>query len=225
MGISRSTVRSALLHLQDIGIVNRRHGVGTYVNDLGITSASVWGWLDEFLLFEDMIRRSNHVPRMELLEADFREAGAAGAPLRIDPAARVLWIRKLYYSDSVPLLYSESGVPLKLNEEVQESASIFRNCVRTVYQILEEHFHSRVHHQTSEIRAAPADASMAQLLDFEVGQPLLCFEEVGYSLKQVPLFYGRQYFRSDLARFRLVRRPILDISGDGNESEQYAAQA
>jgi len=215
-GVSRSTIRSALTSLEESGIVTRRHGVGTYFNDLGIPPSSVWGWLDEASTFEDLIQSSSHTADTLLCDSEFREAKYSAAPLRIEPDAPVLWLAKVFISDSTPVIYSETIIPLELAEpEKRELETLRKHWAEPVYHILEECFGRRVHHQTSEIRAVFADETTAHNLEYEVGHPLLSLEEVGYSDEQKPLYHAIHRFRADLVSFRLVRRPVLSIASNG----------
>lgn len=215
-GVSRSTIRSALTSLEESGIVTRRHGVGTYFNDLGIPPSSVWGWLDEAPTFEDLIRSSSHTAKTLLCKAEFREADSSAAPLRTEPNASVLWLEKVFYSDNFPIIYSETGIPLELAEPEKRELEVMREYfAKPVYEILAECFGSRVHHQTSEIRAILAEQTTARNLEYEVGHPLLSLEEVGYSAEQKPLYHAIHHFRADLVSFRLVRRPVLSIASNG----------
>lgn len=215
-GVSRSTIRSALTSLAESGIVTRRHGVGTYLNDLGISPSSVWGWLDEAPTFEDLIRSSSHTAKTLLCESEFREAESLAAPLRTEPNAPVLWLSKVFYSDTSPVIYSETSIPLELAEpEKPELEALREHLAKSVYHILAECFARKVHHQTSEIRAVLAEETTARALDYEVGHPLLSLEEVGYSEEQKPVYHATHRFRADLVSFRLVRRPVLSIANNG----------
>jgi GntR family transcriptional regulator len=211
-GVSRSTIRTALTWLEDSGLVTRLHGVGTYVNHLAISPRSVWGWLDEFTPFEDLIRNSNHVAQTALLEADFRPAGVAAVPLDIAPEAPVVWLAKVYYSDESPILYSEVSLPLELLEPERRDLEALREvCAQSVYQILETYFNLQVHRQVTDIGAEVAEGAIAARLEYPAGRPLLRLEEVGFGATQTPLYHGVHHFCADLVSFRLVRRPVLSI--------------
>jgi GntR family transcriptional regulator len=187
-GVSRSTIRSALAALEEC-------------------------WLDEVSTFEDLIRNSSHSARTVLLGADFRPAGSSAVPLRVEPEAQILRIDKLFYSDENPILYSQANIPLDLvDRQSLDLDAVCACCASPVYQILEECFHSRVHHQVSEIRGGIADETMASQLSYQAGQPVLFLEEVGYDSTQKPLYHGLHYFRADLVSFRVVRRPVLAIN-------------
>lgn len=213
-GVSRSTIRSALGALAESGLVTRRHGVGTYVNDVGLPPSSVWGWLDEASTFEDLIRSSSHAARTHLLEAGFRRAGNSAGPLHLAEDAQVFWNAKLFYSDDKPILYSETSIPLDLVEPDRQDVEALRAvCASPIYHLLETYFNAKVHHQVSEIRADLPDTGLLGRLNYEPHLPVLVLEEAGYSAAQKPLFHGLHYFRADLVSFRVVRRPVLAIGG------------
>jgi GntR family transcriptional regulator len=211
--VSRATIREALAKLELGGVVIRRHGIGTYViHSIAERPGTVWGWLDEAATFEDLIRSSGHRTKCVLFDTSVKLAGSLARPLRIDPQAKVLSIEKVFLSDSAPIIHSSNTVPYELiRDDRRASIGPGYQCSEPIYQFLELECGLKVHHQTSEVRAVPADEKLAQRLNCELGHPLLRVEEVGYSLEQQLLFYGFNHFRGDMVSFRQMRRPALNI--------------
>jgi len=212
-GVSRATIRAALSALEQAGVVTRLHGVGTFVNDLGLPASTIWGWFDKAPEFADLIRNSGHAPDCQLLGSETVEAGHLAAPLRVDPVDKILLTYKRFLSDEEPVIYSITSVPVELiAPDRREAAMMPQACAESVYRFLQIQCDSRVNHQTSEIQVTLADQSVAAHLACTVGQPLFNVVEVGYSPQQEPLFHAVNFFRGDLVRFRLIRRPVLSIA-------------
>lgn len=212
-GVSRATIRAALSALEQAGVLTRLHGVGTFINDLGLPASTVWGWFDQAPAFADLIRNSGHKPGCQLLASETVEAGHLAAPLRIDPAEPVLLTYKRFLSDEEPVIYSITSVPIDLiPPDHRETALMPEACVESIYDFLQAQCNVRVNHQTSEIQVTLADEDVSSLLACAVGLPLFRVEEVGYSPLQEPLFHATHFFRGDLVRFRLIRRPVLGIA-------------
>lgn len=210
--ISRATVRDALSKLELAGVVVRRHGVGTFVNQLIQNQPGlIRGWLDEAPAFTDLIAQSGHAPSLKVLSTRVVIAGEAAGYLAIEPDTPVIAIEKLYLANATPVIYSQTAVPRNFVESPDELASASDLYYDPIYQVLKECGNRRVNHQNSEMRAVLADDKLARWLDCQPGAPLLQLEEIGYDLDQTPLFYALHHFRGDQVSFRQIRRPTFLI--------------
>lgn len=210
--ISRATVREALTKMENAGIIIRRHGVGTFINNiLKNRPGLIRGWLDEAPAFVDLIARSGHTADCKVLAVSTVPANEVAAPLGVEPEARVVSIEKLFFADRVPVIHSLTRLAVEIiaaaNSEPLSEAS-YR---KPIYQLLEEYGHRKVHHQNSEIRAVLADETLSRLLECGPGDPLLQVEEIGYDLDQTALFYALHHFRGDRISFRQIRIPSFTI--------------
>jgi len=212
--VSRATVRGALDKLESVGVIFRRQGVGTFLDRTAASpSAAVRGWLDEARGFMDLIRESNRDAARKIVDTRIGPAGAVAGCLGIEENDPVVAIEKLFFSESVPVIYCVNIVPLALMEpEFVGQARELYEAAESTYQFLDRRCHVRVNHQRSEIRAVPAEELMARQLDCRPGIPLLRVEEVGYTTDAQPVFYGLNHFRSDMVSFQQLRHPVLNIT-------------
>lgn len=211
--ISRATVREALTKMENSGIVIRRHGVGTFVNQtLRKRPALIRGWLNEAPAFVDLIAGSGHRPDCKLLEVAFKAAGNTATHLGIDAEAVVVSVEKLFLADNDPVIYSVTALPGGLVEPDTQGVLSQARYRQPVYQLLEEQSQHKVHHQQSEIKAVPAGRGLAELLACQPGDPLIQVEEIGYALDQTALFYALHHFRGDRVSFRQIRVPSFTIT-------------
>lgn len=63
--VSRSTVREAVNHLVQEGVLQKKHGKGTFLTQ----AKTVHDWLDTLNSFSDTVKRLGMIPGAHLLEA------------------------------------------------------------------------------------------------------------------------------------------------------------
>lgn len=214
-GVSRATIREALAKLEFAGVIIRRHGIGTYVNQLvSEHRASIHYWIDEAVGFIDLLRASNQPAERKALEARILPAGHLASQLGISSEAPVLSFEGIFLAGSVPVIHCLTTIPIHLVEQSKQAtiASDYQYS-DSPYSFLELCCGRRVHHQRSEVRAVLADARLADLLNWEAGQPLLRMEEIGYDSDLTPLFHGVNHFHGNEVSFLQVRRTALNIGG------------
>lgn len=212
--VSRATVRDALSRLETAGVIIRRQGVGTFVNQfLSNHPTALRDWFEEAHGFADALRSMGRDPEILMLRSQVEPAGNVAHHLQLAAEDPVITVEKIIVSSGAPLIHSLNAVPLALLpvESRAKGAELAGACDST-YRFLEEQCHSRVHHQQSEIRAVVASEKVAALLASPVGEPCLRVEEVAYSADLAPLFYGLNHFRGDSVSFRQIRRPTISLA-------------
>ena len=212
--VSRATVRDALSRLETTGVVIRRQGIGTFVNQLLSQSPStLQDWFEEAHGFVDALRNLGRDPDVLMLRTTIEPAGDIAAHLHLQPGDPTIFIEKVIRSAGAPLIHSVNMIPLTLLPPGAQSqgAELARACDSTFY-FLEEHCNCRVHHQQSEIRAVLAGEKLASLLACQPSDPCLLVEEVAYGVDLTPLFYGLNGFRGDTVSFRQIRRPTISFT-------------
>jgi DNA-binding GntR family transcriptional regulator len=214
--VSRATVRDALSRLETSGVVIRRQGIGTFVNQfLTKHPAALQDWFEEAHGFVDALRSMGRNPEVLMLRSTIEPAGEVSRHLQIGPEDPVIVVEKIITSAGAPLIHSVNATPLALlpPDSQPRGAELACGCDST-FRFLEEHCRSRVHHQQSEIRSVLTGELLALQLACRAGDPCLQVEEVAYSANLAPLFYGLNHFRGDTVSFRQIRRPTLSLTSD-----------
>jgi DNA-binding GntR family transcriptional regulator len=212
--VSRATVRDALSRLEATGVVIRRQGVGTFVNQfLSKHPAALQDWFEEAHGFVDALRSMGRNPEVLMLRAVVEPAGEVSDHLQVAPDDPVIVVEKIITSAGAPLIHSINATPLSLMppENQPRAVELAGGCEST-FRFLEDYCRSRVHHQQSEIRAVLTGEKLALLLACRASEPCLQVEEVAYSVDLAPLFYGLNHFRGDTVSFRQIRRPALSLT-------------
>jgi GntR family transcriptional regulator len=109
-GVSRVTVRTAVKMLESQGLVDIRHGSGTYVCDFG---RGIRAGLQELRSITDTISEMGFTPSMERHRIERRPATEQEATrLSVAPDAPVLSLERAIFADGEVVAYSYDVVPI-----------------------------------------------------------------------------------------------------------------
>lgn len=193
LGLSRPTVRQAIGHLVDRGMLVRRRGVGTQVVH-GRVRRQV-----ELTSLHDDLNRADRRPATEVLSLEVVPAPEeVAAALQVAPGADVLSLERLRYAGDQPLALLRNHLPLGLTELTPE-----RLTGHGLYELLRDAgIRLRIADQT--IGARRATAAEARLLGETRGAPLLTMARTAYDHHGHPVELGSHVYRASLYSFELT---------------------
>ena len=192
-GLSRPTMRHAMQHLVDKGLLSRKRGVGTEVltdrirRRLGFTS-----------LYEDL-ERDQRRPRTEVLSIKTTPAsGDIAAALRVDEGSDVVALARLRFADDEPIALLHNHLPLGAVELTEQALS-----GTGLYQLLRR---SGIGLSTAEqtIGARRATAAEARLLHESRGATLLTMVRTAYDGAGKPVEHGSHVYRASRYSFEMT---------------------
>ncbi len=187
-GVSRITVRRALADLVALGLLEKRHGLGTFVRmDLPLARPI------PSLGLVDGLRKTALATHAEVLEV----AHAVPPP---DVATLALRLRS---KGDVPVMLTDAWVPLRLGRRV--SAAALRK--QALYEILMGQG-VKFGRAVQELTAIAADAQQSRLLRTELGGPLLKLVRVIHDTDLAPVQHLTAYMSPAHSRI------LMDIPGE-----------
>jgi GntR family transcriptional regulator len=199
LGISRTTVRSALSKLEAEGVITRRHGAGTFVNrramELSASLNRIWD-------FQNMILDSGRTPTVQLLEYTRRFATAEEAELfEVPPQTEFLVLDRLFWADDDPVIYSTNLFPPDVfcadGEEMRFDLPI--------HEFLAFHCFQKIGYSINNLTAIAVPPEAARLLQIPPGKPVIQFVDFFYNSQDVALMYGHNYYNDKALRIRIAK--------------------
>ncbi len=190
LGISRPTMRRAMQHLVDRGLVFRKPGFGTEV-----VLREVLRPVELTSLYEDLAKAGRQ-PRSEVLSFQVIPASDMIAPaLRIPPRTEVTSIRRLRYADGQPLALMHNLVPVHIARLAR--ADLNRH---GLYELLRAA--AAVPTTASEvIGARVATAEEAGTLGLKRGAAVLTMTRTAWNAEGRGIEYGSHVYRADRYAF------------------------
>jgi DNA-binding GntR family transcriptional regulator len=216
-GVSRVTVRRALMSLRADGVVQAAGPRGWFVkpNSVGEPNA--------LMSFSEMARAKGLVPGARILEQIVRPATLDESDvLAVAPGSPLLELRRLRLLNGIPVGIEHTRLPLSVTEGLV--ATDFST--HSLYDSLRAAGVVPTRSDNS-IEAIPATEDQAALLGLERGSPLLLAEATTYDEAGRPVEISQGVFRGDRYRFRTTlysawgtaRSGGLQGGGEGNGPE------
>jgi GntR family transcriptional regulator len=193
LGVSRMTVRKALTELVNEGLLERKHGSGTYVAKPKITYDA-----REMVNYVQAMQRRNIATASQLLEFDEMVASRRLADiLKIEIGNPLYRVSLLRFANRVPVILERGFFPCarfpKLEDWDLEKSSTL-DLLTSVYDIKPGLI-------SQTVEAVSAVDTVAQQLRVEDGFPLIMLSRIIYSNEtKIPVVFSQDFLRSDYAR-------------------------
>lgn len=194
LGVSRATVRQAIGVLTREGLLERRHGRGTFV-----TAPKLEQPLHHLRGFTGNMRELGIEATSRVLAVRNEPArGGVARALELGEGAPVVVIERLRLADGVPVMLEAcrldaSRVPGVSAEDLSGS----------LYQLLDRRYDVRLTAGREVIEVRSAERGVAALLGIEPGDALFYTVRMAYDSDGRPVELTRRQARADRCRFRV----------------------
>jgi len=195
--VSRVTVRTALKTLEYQGLVDIRHGSGTYVNDFG---RAIPTGLNELRSMSETISELGYSPGMEYKTAIIRPANKQEMEkLQLDNADSVLYLERAVLADNKAVAYSYdtiniASVPPEVVEEMK-TGSVFSSL---------DSINQRPLRALAEVHAV-IDKNIGWGDQRPTNDLFLLLQQIHYAGDGEPIMYSRTYFMEGRFQFLILR--------------------
>ena len=215
LGVSRMTVRRAITELVNEGLLERKHGSGTYVARPKITYEA-----GELANHIEAMHKRNLSTTSQLLEFGQVVASkrlAEYLTLQIgDPIYRICILR---LANRVPVVLERVFVPCVRCPGLEEW-----NLEKThIHDLLTDVYRIEPGRISQTVEAVVAADAVAQQLRVEEGFPLLMLSRITFESSQEPVVFSQDFLRGDYARIHAdaqldQRPPAGEPVGSGKEA-------
>jgi GntR family transcriptional regulator len=200
LGISRPTLREATRMLAQEGLLDVRHGVGTFVAEQPrhLTNA-----LDSMLSLTASIRACGGVPSVEGLAIERVDAPPeVAAALALAEGASVGRITRVRLVDGQPLALASEYLSLRDAEDFSVLQAFDGG---SLYGFLAQSMGLALLRSEMSVTAVVANAHQSRLLAVKRGAPLLSMREIHYGEGDRRILYSVNIHNSAVVDFTLVR--------------------
>lgn len=198
-GVSRATVRRALADLELEGLVQRRHGRGTFVREGLATSANM-----ATLSFVDELKHTAQQTDVRVVALEsVLPSPAVSAFLHVPHGEKVVRSMRVRMAGKVPLMITEAWVPRDVGRTITVSA-LKRS---PMYELLETSG-IKLGRVVQEISAEAADPQRAALLECELSTALIRMSRIMHDDAGRPVMYVTAHLTPQHSRI------VMEIQGD-----------
>ena len=202
LNVSRATLREAMRAFETQGIIRRKQGSGTYVNQPPRVLES---GLEVLESIETMARRNGlSVDIGDLTIEKHVLASDDSLSLHTPPGSEVLCISRIILAEGRPVAFLVDTLPDK-TISLDEFQSDFRG---SILDLLLRRGQPPILASRTEINAVSASTREARALGIQRGDVLLCFVAELFTTDSLVIDRSQSYFLPGYFRFHVLRRLV-----------------
>jgi DNA-binding GntR family transcriptional regulator len=201
IGVSRPTLREATRILAREGLIEIRHGAGTFVSE---NYGHVTGSLDSMTSMSSVIREFGAEPQVRALKIRRQGASAQVATaLGIVEGTPVAAVERVRLIGNRPLAIAHEYIVLSDPDREFPVVKTFDG--NSIYHFLATKLKLQLAHSETSLTAVLADKKQSKLLHLKERHPLLCMREIHFDANGKRKFYSINYHNTTVIDFTLVR--------------------
>lgn len=200
LGVSRNTIRDALMSLEQDGIVVRRHGIGTFV---AASPHQLRTSLNRILPIPELIAASGFKHKIRDLKiGTLLGPSEAHQLLGASPTEKLVSVTLLHMAGKRPAVY----ITYWLHPALGTDRMCWDKFDGHMQNFLERHLGLRIHRSYVRIHAVKATRELAAKLQVKPASPLLKLTHVAYTLAGQVVYCSTSYQDSELLEVTVVRQ-------------------
>jgi len=189
--VSRATVRKAISELVRDGVLEKKHGKGTFISHRPVEE-----WLGNLSTYNEIIDNMGMKPTTRLLYQGVEDSSGIVSMLGED---KLYVIERLRFADNVPIAVEKQYYPLKIGLELAKFD--LNNAV--LYDLLELSLGIKLWEAEQIISSSLPTKNEAVNLDISENNGVLVTERITYDPEGNAVEYLRGVFREDMYAFRI----------------------
>jgi len=192
--VSRTVIRQALTELEQLGLIRKRKGKGSFVSeDKAVLAATLF--LPDFLWKNETEQKKTSIKVLtkETVPANAQEAAILG----INDGDTVLKIQRMYYHNEEPVILARSLLPEFSFAQLTEADMLWPTRYLNNIQGA-----ARFNHADHYLEISFAEKAVAQLLKIATGSPLIKVTTYSFNKENTPIAADTTFMRADRIRLR-----------------------
>ncbi len=205
--VSRLTVREAINRLVAQGMVKKKQGKGTFVNEP--TTEHMVGSLNSssevFLLKNYVVKTKVIASKVTDPTPEIRQK----LQMSTDESEKIFFLERVRYANHKPVAHIKCYLPYGPIENIEN----IDFSVAALYRTLEDYYRLELYEAYEVIEAASVGKISAALLEIEPGAPVLLNQRTAYLKDGRVIEYEKVFYRSDIFKYhnKLIRRGRSDL--------------
>jgi GntR family transcriptional regulator len=196
LNVSPMTARQAIRAMCDLGLIYSRQGKGTFVSEIKHEKD-----FRQVLSFTEEMLGKRSIPTSKVLSFRVQPGSqAAMAALGLSAGQKVCRLRRIRYSNAIPMGIECSCLPLQIFPGLVETF----DPTSSLYLTLARKYGIQITITDEVIEVGKATAEEAQLLRIAIGSPVFLFARTSYLEEGTPVEYVESTYRGD--RYKIVNR-------------------
>jgi GntR family transcriptional regulator len=200
LGVSRTTIRTALQRLEHDGILLRRRGIGTRVVMPDDDRFQLQ--LGRLTALDDLLREHGHDSTTEILNIRREALPTLSEQAGLDPDSNWHVIEKIWYADDHPAALLRDHIPCEIVPELPSKHEL----LGTIFRLFDEAGPESIAYARVEIVPMLADAAIARQMQIARRAAYLRLWQRHYSVSDRPLAISCLDVNDKFIRFELMRR-------------------
>lgn len=194
-GVSRITVRKAIEELSREGIVIKKQGKGTFVQEEKILyDANIIGSLTQRLEAQKHQLQTKSIEYLTITEAHHVK--------ELLGCDTLLCIKRFRILDGIPFAIMLNYIDATNVPNIQEAFDI-----ESLYTFYTQQYGITFHYAEETVGAKAATKAHSRQLELPPGTPLLSLQRLSYNKKHKPIEYSDIVIRSDMYQHKIILLP------------------
>lgn len=188
--VSRTTVRLALVELENSGDIYKKQGVGTFVSGLSQKRLNL---LDTFS-FTDYTRELGKEPQTDVISFEIKPADSLAAhSLGLKEGEKIYIIKRLRLANSVSMMLETTYLPVYLFPKLKKE----KVSKKPLYEIFRQDYNQRIKYADEGFTSSVTSKKDSEILKVPISSPCLQIQRTTYNQKNIIIEYTESVARSD----------------------------
>ncbi len=195
--VSRTTVRSALQELENVGLIYKRQGKGTFVSSISENTLNLLGAYS----FTEQMNSLGKVAKTTILEFEIIESNKyLSGKLGIHTGSKIFKIKRLRLADGKPMMLERTYLPFKRFESLTKKMLD----KRPMYEVFLETYSEKIKYAEEEFYASIVSSKDTRFLEVFENSPVLNLVRKTFNIDNEVIEYTLSVARADHFRYKIL---------------------